>query len=93
MQNFEFVAPNRDIFQHNFWTQGMVNLFMRENWGQNDPNYHDNLQVALLVQDILIRKRDLHKRKTNTIKTFQATNDPRLKISDFEEEKALQNSI
>ena len=66
---------------------------MKENWGQNDPNYKDNLKVAQLVQDILIEKRDLHKRKTETIKTLQKTNDPRLTFFDFEEEKAIQNSI
>jgi len=62
---------------------------MKENWGQNDPNYKDNLRVAMLIQDILIEKRDLHKRKTETIKILQTTNDPRLTFFDFEEEKAI----
>ena len=62
---------------------------MKENWGQNDPNYKDNLKVAQLVQDILIEKRDLLKRKTETIKTLQTINDPRLTFFDFEEEKAI----
>lgn len=58
---------------------------MKENWGQNDPNYQDNLKVAMLVQSILIEKRDLHKKKKDTIKTMQRTNDPRLTFFDFEE--------
>ena len=63
----------------------MVNFLMRGNWGQNDPNYKDNLQVALVVQDILINKRDLLKRKNETINTLTVTNDPRLTNSHFEE--------
>jgi hypothetical protein len=81
------VLPNQGKFNDGFWKQDMVNLFMSENYGQNDPNYKDNLRVAMLVQEIIIEKRELFKRKKKTIKILQKTNDPNLSLKDFEEEK------
>ena len=49
-KKYEFVLPNQVKFNDGFWKQDMVNLFMSENYGQNDPNYKDNLRVAILVQ-------------------------------------------
>ncbi len=46
-----------------------------------------------MVQSILIKKRDLYKRKKDTIETLQRTNDSRLTLLDFEEQKAIKSSI
>ena len=48
-KNFAFVLPNIQKFpgSKQFWSQGIVNLFMKENWYQNDPNYNQNLQTAI----------------------------------------------
>jgi hypothetical protein len=51
---------------------------MNKNWGQNDPNYNDNLRVALFVRSILIEKQELLKKKQETIKTLETSNDTRL---------------
>ena len=48
-KNYEFVAPNKALFKDNFWTQEIVNHFMKKNWGQNDPNYKNNLKIAQFV--------------------------------------------
>ncbi len=62
---------------------------MSENWLQNDPNYHKNLSVALTVQDVFVELRDLLSRKSEMIKDFQKTNNPKQTFADFEEEKRL----
>lgn len=62
---------------------------MNINWGQNDPNYNDNLRVALFVRSILIEKQEILKKKQETIKTLESTNDQRLSLLDYEEEKDL----
>ncbi len=82
------MTPNAALFRDsaNFWKQGLINIFMTENWFHNDPNYHYNLRVALTVQDVLVELRDLLKAKQDMIKNFAKTNDPRLTFADFEEE-------
>jgi hypothetical protein len=42
-KNFEFTLPNKDKFMDNFWNQDITNVLMKSNWGQNDPNYKENL--------------------------------------------------
>ena len=66
---------------------------MNENWGQNDPNYKENLKKAMEIQDQTIKLRDLHKAKKEQNKKFQQTNDLRLTIKDFEEEAQLKELI
>ncbi len=45
-KNYEFTLPNKDKFKDKFWNQEIINVFMKSNWGQNDSNYKDNLEVA-----------------------------------------------
>jgi hypothetical protein len=45
-KNYEFTLPNKDKFKDKVWNQEIINVFMKSNWGQNDPNYKDNLEVA-----------------------------------------------
>jgi hypothetical protein len=51
------------------------------------------LRVAILVQEILIEKKELHKMKKKTLKTLQKTNDKNLSLKDFEEETQLKNNL
>ncbi len=66
---------------------------MNKNWGQNDPNYNDNLRVALFVRSILIEKQELLKKKQETIKILETSNDTRLSQFDYVEEKELQKMV
>lgn len=89
--NNAFVTPNAHLFRDSatFWKQGLVNIYLNENWFHNDPNYHYNLRVAITVQDIIVELRDLLKAKQDMIQNFSKTNDPRLTLADYEEERRL----
>ena len=43
---------------------------MKENWNQNDPNYHSNLANAIKVQETILKYRELLKKKKDMIKAF-----------------------